>query len=94
MFDLVLNTSLKSKRSLREKCQYSEFFWTVFPCTLTDCISPYLVRMWVNMDQENSEYGNFQAVFCSAYRPKTSKNIISYSPGLICVVLRIDHICL
>ena len=33
------------------------------------CISSYLVRMWENKDQKNSEYGTFHAV--------TAKNIYS-----------------
>ena len=33
--------------SLREKCPYSEFFWSVFP------------TFGLNADRKNSEYGHF-----------------------------------
>ena len=47
---------------MREKCPYSEFFWSVFPSTGTEYgdilgISLYSVRMRENADQKNSEYG-------------------------------------
>ena len=50
--------------SLREKCPYSEFFWSKFSCIWTEYgeiirTSPYSVRMRENMDQKNSEYGHF-----------------------------------
>ena len=49
---------------LREKCLYSELFWSVFSRIRTEygeirSISPYSVRMWENADQNNSEYGHF-----------------------------------
>ena len=40
---------LKNRQSLREKCSYSELFWSTF--------SPYSVQKWENADQNNSEYG-------------------------------------
>ena len=50
--------------TLREKCQYLEFFWSIFSRIRTKyreigSISPYSVRMRVNTDQKNSEYGHF-----------------------------------
>ena len=50
--------------SLREKCPYSEFFWSVFSRIRAEYakiprISSYSVRMWENTDQKNSEYGHF-----------------------------------
>ena len=50
--------------SLREKCPYSELFWSVFSRIRTEYgeafhISPYSVRMRENTDQSNSEYGHF-----------------------------------
>ena len=50
--------------SLLEMCPYSELFWPVFSCILTEygeirSISPYSVRMLDNMYQNNSEYGHF-----------------------------------
>ena len=50
--------------SLRERCPYSELFWSVFSRiwieygrTLHN--SPYSVWMRENTDQSNSEYGQF-----------------------------------
>ena len=50
--------------TLREKCPYSEFFWSIFSRIRTEygeiqSISPYPVRMRENTDQKNSEYGHF-----------------------------------
>ena len=52
------------KFSLRENCPYLELFWAVFSYTRTEygqirSISPYLVRMRENTDQNYSEYGHF-----------------------------------
>ena len=49
-------------------CPYSEFFWSAFFRIWTefgDLLSDslYSVQMWENMDQKNSEYGTFYAVF-------------------------------
>ena len=43
--------------TLREKCPYSEFFWSVFSRILTKCgeirsISSYAVQMWENTNQK------------------------------------------
>ena len=63
---------MKSKSvPLREKCPYSDFFWSVFFCIRAEygeirSISPYSVRMQKNTDQTNSEYGQFSSsVHCS-----------------------------
>ena len=50
--------------TLREKCPYSELFWSTFSRIRTEYgeilrISPYSVRMQENADQNNSEYGHF-----------------------------------
>ena len=50
--------------TLRERCPYSEFFWSVFSLIRTEygeilCISPFSVRMPENTDQKNSKYGPF-----------------------------------
>ena len=55
---------LSWKIPLREKCPYSQFFWSVFSLIRIEygeilSISPYLVRMWENEDQKNSEYSHF-----------------------------------
>ena len=55
------------KITLREKCPYSEFSWSVFSNIQTEYgkklrilrISPYSVRLRENTDQKNSEYGHF-----------------------------------
>ena len=49
---------------LREKCTYSELFWSAFSRIRTEygeilLISPYSVQMLENADQNNSEYGHF-----------------------------------
>ena len=50
--------------SLREKCPYSELFWSVFSRIWTGYgeilrISPYSVRMRENANQNKSEYRHF-----------------------------------
>ena len=50
--------------TLREKCPYSGFFWSVFSCLRAEygemrSFSPYSVRIRENTDQKNSEYGHF-----------------------------------
>ena len=50
--------------SRREKCSYSELFWSAFSRIRTEYgeihrISPYFVQMRENADQNNSEYGHF-----------------------------------
>ena len=57
--------SLK-KLSLHEKCPHLELFWSAFSHICTEygeirSISPYLVWMRENMDQNNSEYGHFSS---------------------------------
>ena len=61
------NTVFILRSTLREKCPYSELFWSVFSRIRTEYgemlrISPYSVRMRKNTDQNNSEYGHFCAV--------------------------------
>ena len=56
--------SLTCSNTLREKCPYSEFLWSLFSSIRTEygdilCISPYSVRMRENTDQKNSEYEHF-----------------------------------
>ena len=50
--------------TLREKCPYSELFWSAFSHIWTEYgeilrISPYSARMRENTDQNHSEYGHF-----------------------------------
>ena len=57
---IVLSTSILY--SLREKCPYSEFFWSVFSPIQIEygdilCISSYLFQVRENTHQKNFEYG-------------------------------------
>ena len=52
------------EETLREKCPYSELFWSAFSRIQTEsgeilCIFPYSVSMGGNRDQNNPEYGHF-----------------------------------
>ena len=53
--------------TLRGKCPYLEFFWSVFSRIRIEYgeilrISPYSDQMWEKMDQKNSEYEHFIVV--------------------------------
>ena len=53
-----------AKVPLREKCPYSELFWSAFSRIRTEygeiwIISPHSVQMRENTGQNNSEYGHF-----------------------------------
>ena len=57
-------TPYEGKLILREKCPYSKLFWFAFSHIWTEyaeilCISPYLVRMRENADQNNSKCEKF-----------------------------------
>ena len=66
--------------ALREKCLYSELFWSAFSRIWTEygeirSISPYSVRMRENRDQNHTEYGHFS---CSgSFRSFLDKIIFS-----------------
>ena len=52
------------KKNQREKCPYSEFFWSAFSLIRTEHgeilrILPYSVQLQENTDQQNCEYGHF-----------------------------------
>ena len=69
-----------SKTSLREKCLYSQLFWSVFPCIRTEYedilhISSYSVRMRKNTDQNNCKYGHFYAVHITMLQYSFQKSI-------------------
>ena len=54
--------------SLRKKCPYSNFFWSIFSRIRTECgdlrrKSPYSVRMQENMDQKTPNTDTFRAVY-------------------------------
>ena len=63
----VLNTS---HISLREKCLYSELFWSAFFCIWNDCRETVSLQIHTECrkmaDQNNSEYRHF---LCSFYLP-------------------------
>ena len=66
--------------TLLEKFPYSELFWSTFSRIRTEygeilCISPYLVRMRENTDQNNSEYGHF-------LRSANEKNFNNYNANI------------
>ena len=48
---------------LREKCRYSQFFWSVFSRIRTE-----YGEIWnLNKDQKNSENGHFSSSVCGPY---------------------------
>ena len=58
------HVSFHQHLSLRKNSSCLELFWSVFSCSQTEYgeilrISPYLVQMPENTDQDNSEYGHF-----------------------------------
>ena len=60
---MIISYYLK-ELTLREKCPYSELFWSAFYRIRTEygeigSISPYSVRMRSHADQNNSKYGHF-----------------------------------
>ena len=71
--------------SLRQKCPYSEFFWSVFPRIWNEYgeilgISTYSVQMRENTDQKISEYGPFsRSAYSIHFRPISPL----YAPFLI-----------
>ena len=65
--------------TLREKCPYSELFWSVFSCILPEygeiqSISPDLVRMQENTGQNNSKYRHFFSVWDISSRLQHQKS--------------------
>ena len=60
---------INSLSSLRKKCLYLEFFWSVFSCVRTESEDlqskdPYAVEMHKNKDYKNSEYGHIPRRVC------------------------------
>ena len=61
---LIKRPNILDITSLREKCSYSEFLWSVFSLIRAEYgeiprMSPYSVRIRENTNQKNSEYGHF-----------------------------------
>ena len=78
--------------SLRERYQYSEFFWSIFYRIRTEYgeilrISPYLVRMRENTGQKNSKDGHFsRSVYIHAihqYSHKVSASMNQRQPAFL-----------
>ena len=72
-----------TKTSLREKCPYSEFFWSLFSCIWTEFEdllrkSPYSVQMQENIDERNSKHGRF---FTQCIPPYNRKNSLLQDPN-------------
>ena len=64
---LVDMRQISGELALREKCSYSEFFWSAFSHIRTDygemqSISPYSVWRRENKYQENSKYRHFSPI--------------------------------
>ena len=62
--NFLLKTRKSSCQTLREKCRYSELFWSTVSRLGTEYgdilrFSLYSVRMLENAGQNNSEYGHF-----------------------------------
>ena len=78
------NSINRLQSSLREKCPYSEFFWSVFSRIWTEYGEILLIgRMRENMDQKNSEYGRFlhtAFVFSLLYECTSKLCFEHYSP--------------
>ena len=60
----MLVFDIPSMNTRREKCPYSELYWSIFSRIRTKyreilSIFPYLVRMRENTDENNSEYRHF-----------------------------------
>ena len=62
--EVILTVNKKLSQALREKCLYSELFWSVFSRIWTEygkirSTSTYSVRMRENTNQNNPEYEYF-----------------------------------
>ena len=72
-------STVQNTLSLRKKCPYSELFWSAFSRIWTEYreiwrISLYWVRMWENMDQNNSEYGHFSRSVSHCYHENLDRS--------------------
>ena len=59
-----MNNHQNNSYTVREKCSYSQLFWTEFSRIRTEFgeilrISTYSFQMRENADRNNSEYGHF-----------------------------------
>ena len=77
---LILKKAPLLALTLREKCPYSEFFWSAFSRIRTEyeeilCISPYLVRMRENTEQKNFKYGHLSRNVTYSHDTRSVKRI-------------------
>ena len=71
------------RRALRDKCPYSELFWSAFSCIWTEyreiqSICKYSVQMQENADQNNSEYEHLsssEAYILVVWRSRRSSHL-------------------
>ena len=88
-YDFLVNNLYVNQFTLREKCPYSEFFWSIFSHIRNEYggiprISPYSVRMRENTDQKNVENGHFSlSVSLEVYRTMPESLLI-----LSCIMLK------
>ena len=87
--------------TLREKCPYSELFWSIFSSIRTEygeirSISPYSVRMQENTDQNNFEHGHSLRSVTSQVKNLTEVNIspVSISSLTFCLSIKRYSPCL
>ena len=87
--NLILVGDFNSYMALREKCPYSELFWSAFSLIRIEyreipILSPYSFRMRQNTDLNNSEYGHLlrsvehspMITFCETYK---LRNLIKHT---------------
>ena len=70
----------KINSTLREKCPYSESFWSVFSGIRSGYgeilrISPYSVQMRANTKRKNSEYRHFSRIEKNSFFRESSDHI-------------------
>ena len=75
--------------TLREKCPYSDFFWSLLPRIWTEYgeilrVSPYSVRMRENIDRKNSEYGHFSHSVKRSFSTVFELKALQHSSSLCC----------
>ena len=74
--------------SLREKCLYSEFFWSLFSHIQTEygeilCISSSSVQIRENTGQKNSEHGHFSRSGSHLLKISLMENFIFYDSTIV-----------
>ena len=89
IFSIILNLTSTHKyflcNSLRQKCSYSEFFWSVFCRIQTEYgemrnIAFYSVWMREYTDQKISEYGHFSRLNCQLWSLTEEEHFSIFMP--------------